>query len=230
MLLRKFSQGFEYQKGAIFGFGGTKDDETGTVLKICNLTDAELVKLDQAQVHNLSEERSVGFLNYEIDIRGKQHLEAASRKMVLNKSSDLISEPGDSFKKFRKPAVEIRNIKLQWNSKMREMEQKGFSAKQIVNTKIEGQKLDDLDFLAKQNKPGPLTTSESVGTFMENEPESPAKNERMYSEIRFQRNLCQSLKKEAAVFRLKRNGKNLEISDMLQICVNTWINQGVSQI
>ena len=185
MLLRKFSQGFEYQKGAIFGFGGTKDDETGTVLKICNLTDAELVKLDQAQVHNLSEERSVGFLNYEIDIRGKQHLEAASRKMVLNKSSDLISEPGDSFKKFRKPAVEIRNIKLQWNSKMREMEQKGFSAKQIVNTKIEGQKLDDLDFLAKQNKPGPLTTSESVGTFMENEPESPAKNERMYSEIRF---------------------------------------------
>ena len=48
---------------------------------------------------------------------------------------------------------------------------------------------------------------------MENEPESPAKNERMYSEIRFQRNLCQSLKKEAAVFRLKRNGKNLETSE-----------------
>ena len=96
---------------------------------------------------------------------------------------------------------------------MREMEQKGFSAKQIVNTKIEGQKLDDLDFLAKQNKPGPLTTSESVGTFMENEPESPAKNERMYREIRFQRNSSQSLKKEAAVFRLKRNGKNLETSE-----------------
>ena len=88
LLLGKFAQGFEYQKGAIFGFGSRKDDDTGTVLKICNLS--LIAELDQAQVHNLNEERSVGFLNYELDIRGKQHLEAASRKMVLNKAADLI--------------------------------------------------------------------------------------------------------------------------------------------
>ena len=33
----------------------------------------------------------LGFL-HELDITGKQNLEAASRKMVLNKSADLISK------------------------------------------------------------------------------------------------------------------------------------------
>ena len=35
----------------------------------------------------------------------------------------------------------------------------------------------------------------------------------MYIEVRFQRNTSQSLKKEAAAFRLKRNGEKLETSE-----------------
>ena len=45
---------------------------------------------------------------------------------------------------------------------------------------------------------------------MENGPDGKLKNEQMYLEIQFQRNSSQTLKKDAAVFCLKRNGKNLE--------------------
>ena len=104
--------------------------------------------------------------------------------MVLNKAAELIDVPGESFKTFRKPALEIKGIKLEWNAKMKEMEEKGFSAKQIANIKLESKKLDDLDFLSRQpSTPGPFTTSESVSNFMENEPDGTLRNERMYLEI-----------------------------------------------
>ena len=96
---------------------------------------------------------------------------------------------------------------------MKVLEESVFSQKGIISTNIERQKLDDLDFLRKQTHPGPFTTSEAVTSFMENEAESKEKNKRMYTEVRFQRNTSQSLKKEAAAFRLKRNGKNLETSE-----------------
>ena len=124
LLLKKFAQCFEYQKRAIFGFGKSKDDDTGTVFKICNLTEDELEVLEKAEIHNLGEERNVGFLNYKLDIRGKQHFETASRKMVLNKSMDLITQSGEGYKKFRKAATEIKEIKLNWNERIKEMEEK----------------------------------------------------------------------------------------------------------
>ena len=111
---------------------------------------------------NLGEERNVGFLNYELDIRGKQNLEAASCKMVLNKSADLISKSVESFKTFRKPAAAIKEIRLAWNKKMKEMEEKGFSKADLKNKNLEKTKLEDIDFLGKQVTPGPFTTSDDV--------------------------------------------------------------------
>ena len=65
-------------------------------MKISDLI-AEIKTLDNVQVHNLSEERSVGFINLEIGIRSKRNLEAASRKLVTNKSSVLIDEQLDRW-------------------------------------------------------------------------------------------------------------------------------------
>lgn len=87
------------------------------------------MQLDEVQIHNLGEEHSAGFLNYKLDIRGRQNLEAASHKMVLNKSFDLINQSTESYKKFRKPAAEIKEIKLMWNKKMEEMEYTKVDAK-----------------------------------------------------------------------------------------------------
>jgi biotin synthase-like enzyme len=45
ILLKKFAYGFELQKGAIFGFGEKKEDETGTVLKISEVSQEKLEHL-----------------------------------------------------------------------------------------------------------------------------------------------------------------------------------------
>ena len=49
-------------------------------------------KLDKVAIHNLSEERSVGLVNYGIQIRGKNNLSTVSRNIVLNKSFDLLCD------------------------------------------------------------------------------------------------------------------------------------------
>ena len=62
-------------------------------MKISDLDEEELNVLNIVQVHNLGEERNVGLFNYEISIRGKKNFEATSRKIVFDKSNDLIFNP-----------------------------------------------------------------------------------------------------------------------------------------
>ena len=92
--------------------------DTGTLLKISSVTNFD--KLDKVPIHNLGEERSVGFINHELGLRGKSNLECASRQMILNKSKDLLT-PID-LHKFKKPAQTIKEITLKWNEKMKAME------------------------------------------------------------------------------------------------------------
>ena len=67
-----------------------------------------LNKLEKAPVTNLAEERSVGFINYELNLRGKEHLESVSKKMILSKGKDFIKCSSADIKltDFRKPAKE----------------------------------------------------------------------------------------------------------------------------
>ena len=84
--------------------------------------------LNTIQVHNLGKERNVGLFNYEISIRRKKNFEAASRKLVLNNSNDLIFnlQTNTSYKNFRKAANEIKELKINWNLKMLELQEKGY--------------------------------------------------------------------------------------------------------
>ena len=90
LCLKKFADGFAHQKGAIFGFSDKSCRDTGSVLKISDLDKEELNVLNTVQVHNLGKEHNVELFNYEISIRGKKNFEAASQKLLLNKSNDLI--------------------------------------------------------------------------------------------------------------------------------------------
>ena len=87
------AEGFSEQRGAIFGFGLKATEETGTVLlKMTTVEEPKRRKLSKSPVHNLNEERSVGFISYEISIWGKRFLETASRKMLINKSKDILDK------------------------------------------------------------------------------------------------------------------------------------------
>lgn len=211
LFIKNFAEGFSQQKGAIFGFGPDAEKDTGDLLKISAVTDTEMNKLDKVPVHNLSEERSVGFVNYELHIRGRQNLECVSKKMILNKSSDMLQKIDKAkLHTFRKPSEEIKEIRLRWNEKMKQYQQQGYSEKEALNMKEEQNKLKDLDFLKCQNPPGPFSTTEEVDSYMNCDESDSIKNNRLYIEVRYARRTCLSLKQTAAVFRLKQNYKNLE--------------------
>ena len=106
-------EGFELQPGAIFGFGKLADDETNKALKISTLESSKHRKLNQAPVHNPNEDRSIGWVNHEINIRCKKYLKSVSRKMVISKSVDLLHKADlNKLKKYIKPAAEIKQVKI----------------------------------------------------------------------------------------------------------------------
>ena len=79
-------------------------------------------------MHNLSEERSVGMLNYELDIRGKDHFSTGSQNLVINKSCELICTKFDRYKNFKQEAQDM-TLKLKWNQKISALEKEGLSLK-----------------------------------------------------------------------------------------------------
>ena len=215
LILPKCAKGFSTQKGKIFGFGDDKDEAT-TTFKVCNATDEEMEKLNLASVHNLSEERSVGHINFELGIRGHRNLEASSKKLVLNKSFDLIDKSGslEKFRKFRSAANDIKLLKVEWNQKMKRLEAEGNLKRDLDNNHSESVKYKDLEFLKQHD--GPFTTAEEVKEFNRKTPEGEEKNKRLYIEVRYAKNTCLSLKHTASVFRLKENHKKLTTDQYAQ--------------
>ena len=94
------AEGLSIQHGALFGSGPKAKESARTLLKLSTASDAAKEKLNQAPIHNLNEERSGGFITHEFNIRGPDQLEPASKKMILNKSIDLLEKTLHKPKKF----------------------------------------------------------------------------------------------------------------------------------
>ena len=60
MCIPRLAEGFDLQHGVMFEFGKFADDETNKVLEMSALESSKHCKLNQAPVHNINEERSVG--------------------------------------------------------------------------------------------------------------------------------------------------------------------------
>ena len=159
----------------------------------------------------MQEERSVGFINYEVAIRGKQHLEAASRKMTINKSIDIaLKEEALDIRRFRKPAQEIKEIKTQWRKKVLENQAAVYSDKEQTRLRDECTKYKLLSDLKNETFPGPFTSPEEISLYVrESKAEEKEMNKRMYDEVKYARMTSFSLKPTNSLFRLKRNYKNL---------------------
>lgn len=208
--LGKFHRGFDKQKGAIFGFGNTANADTGHVLKITSLADKSI--LIDTPVHNLGEERSVGWLNYELNFRGREHFNTSSQNLVVNKSTDLITDSFANFKKFRRQAKDIKDVKNQWNKKMEDLEKEGLSSQEAASLTEEHKRLRDLKFLKTQNPSGPFTSADEVNSNMSNTTFTE-RSERLYIEVRYAKSSTSNMKKSSAVFKLKKNYKRLDTED-----------------
>ena len=136
MAMKMFAEGLSHQKGAIFGFGPKANDDTGIKLKISTANDETLQLLDSnVDIHNLGEERNVGLTNYEVSIRGNKNLSSASRKVVLNRSMDLIEENSVEFKKFKKAANIVKEIHQELEEKMKQLETDCYTVKALFTQK-----------------------------------------------------------------------------------------------
>ena len=109
---------------------------------------------------------------------------------------------------------------------------KRFTEKDIINLKLENQKLKDLEFWRSQTPPGPFTKPEDITSFIEDIPESKDKNNRMFIEIKFQKNTSTATRKIAKTFRSKKNHQNLGTSDsssnLCQYLDHAWGITGLS--
>ena len=214
-ILPRIAEGFSIQRGAMFRFGPHAEENTGSLLKISNVTDtAKEAKLLLTPVHNLSEERSVGSIGYEISIRGRNNLESASKKHLLNKSLDKLQDIDFTrISSFKKPLKEVNRIKLEWR-KRQELEQiKKYSEKESVSFKIEASKYNLLEKLKKYECPGPFTTKEEVESYVSKDIADSIKNTRLYEEVKYARISSVSLQASSPLFRLKKAGKNLDTSE-----------------
>ena len=216
ILLKSFADGFAHQKGAIFGFRDKAAEPTDkNDAKICAMTKDEISVLDKnVQTHNIGEERNVGMINYELSIRGKGNLDSVSRKLVLNRSSDLLKENCSSFKKYRKAAADIKKIRVKWNAKMKELEKRGFDTKEALNLKKDASKLKDLDFLKTQTIPGPFSSTKDVDMFLESDLTPKEKQDRLYVEVRYAKTTCLSMNTKPLnqFFKLRQKSRKLEFN------------------
>ena len=105
-----------------------------------------MIDKNKVQVHNIGEERSVGFFNHQISICGKRNVDPASRKMALNKSHGIMGSP-KSFKTFSQSAKEIKVLNAKWNDRMAEPQMKCYTEKEVLNLRPEAQKLNENKFL-----------------------------------------------------------------------------------
>ena len=215
LALKLFADGFAVQKGAIFGFGKQIDDQTGTKLKISAASEEIMKKLDSKHVplHNLGEERNVGLTNYEINIRGKRNLSSVSKKIVLNRSIDLLEENPSDFKKYKKPAENIKEIRNQWEEEMIKLQKDSYALKEAETTKRAATILKDTQFLKRQSIPGPFTSVDDIDEYKDSCPDSKEKNTRLYIEVRFHRMTSTRKKESDDIFRFKKSGKNLDTYD-----------------
>ena len=214
MALKMFAEGLSIQKGAIFGFGPKAEDDTGKKLKICKVKDDVLQKLDDhVQTSNIGEERNVEIFTYEVAIRGKKNLESASRKVLLNRSKDLLEEKPNEYRKFRKEANIVKEIRNEWDKKMDQLQEESYLLKEVETDRKSAMILEDTEFLKGQVISGPFTSVEEIDLFMNSCPESKEKNKRMYREVRFHRMTSNRKKETDSIFRLKKDGKNLETID-----------------
>ena len=207
IVLPKLADGFEKQKGDIFEFG---ENITPSNYALSTMDSS---KLENAPLHNLGAERSVGFINYELDRRGARELSSASSSQVKHKSQDLIEKsPSGSFRCYghhAKPGSRMADLKLEWCQKQKELKQKGLDEKALANLSVERRKTKDLTILKAASRP--FTSSSEVDVFLNSTLSQSEKLSRLYVEVRYARDTSLSIPKTSDIFRLMKDHKKLAI-------------------
>ena len=169
--------------------------------------------MENAPIDNLPSERSVGYINHELTIRGAKQIKAASKVLVKGKGIKLIEgKPFEKNKyiKLTEKGGKMYSILQKWDEKQYEIRKSGVDQKSILNLSMDKQRHDDLAKLKSLG--GPFTNAKEVELYMCSKISDTEKNKRLYTEVRFAKNSSICYPKTSEIFRLKKNYKNLENS------------------
>ena len=132
--------------------------------------------------------------------------------MVLNKCHDFLENASPNlFKKYIKEALVVKEIKYDWNEKMKALQEKGYNEKEILNTKKEMAKLEDSEFLKNFPFHGLFTSKREVTQNMASEEADETKKYCLHREIRYAKATLLNLPQVLPLFKLRSTGKYLPI-------------------
>ena len=169
------------------------------------------MKLEGAPISNLSAERSVGSVNYELSVRGNKELRAASAAHVKGKAAELLkNKPLEKrFLEMAKKDGPLDVILKTWEERQSELERERLDCKESASLAVDRQRNSDLQALVAQG--GPFTSPEAIEAYLGSTSIAPLeKNARLYLEVRHAKNASIAFPKASEVFRLKKKGKNLD--------------------
>jgi hypothetical protein len=118
--------------------------------------------VDDCPVNNLDMERACG----KVDYREKKlkTLKAVSQSMILEKAEQK-DEEQSSFRSFKKEALALRELDLEWSNKMKDKFKHSSDIKQINSQMKERKRLDKMEKLKQLG--GPFTNTAEVEKYLE---------------------------------------------------------------
>ena len=205
LLLPKLANGWFEQRGNVFGF--RPYDKSSPKL----ITNIPMNKLKNAPINNMSSERVVGAINYELGIRGAIQCTAASSAVLKGRSYDLIElKPAGEYLKHKKNVTVINTLIKDWIKKQKKIEDEGMTKKELAGLVVEKRRNTDLTKLKAMG--GPFTQPKEVDNYAMNEVITyKEKQDRLYLEVRYARDTCLSLPKTSDLFRLKQNYQKMKL-------------------
>ena len=181
LMLSKLAAGWERQRGDMFEFGPNANPEASN-----KVSEMDQQALASAPINNIDAERQVGWVNYELAIRGKKELAAASRSHVKGKAAHLVKgeEVGREFKKMTSSTGAFTSLIREWEDKQQKLKEDGLDNKGVANVAMEKQRNNDLAFLNADG--GPFTSSDEVKVYYSGQDIiEKIKNKRLYIEVKY---------------------------------------------
>ena len=181
LTLPKLASAWELQRGEQFDFVEKANPDSSQRVAVMNQN-----KLRAATINNLDAERSVGSILYEMNVRSKKNLKAASSFHVKNNGEELTrgKDMPAEFRKLVKKDLKIDQILKTWDEKQKELVKEGLEEKEAANLSTDKRRNCDFEMLVKQG--GPFTSPATmVEEFMARPGLSDVdKNKRLYTEVR----------------------------------------------
>ena len=154
----KLAEGWLRQRRDVFGFGDFDHKSPKLLIKI----GPDI--LDKAPINNMTAERQVGRINYELKIRGSKGLKVASSSNVKAQSYELVEPDSTILREHRKISNKTNELMKSWVDQQNQLTCAGVTKKETENLKIDKRRNSDLSKVKYMG--GPFVSAPEVDLYV----------------------------------------------------------------